>query len=122
MQKYFPRLSGLEWLLILGMSLLYLLVTFYNLTSFPIFVDEAIYGRWSQIALHDAAWRFISLTDGKQPLFMWMTMPMFKLFIDPLTNFLDFLTRQITLLAHLFQILIPVPLVLFLIDFFNVFE
>ena len=84
MQKYFPRLSGLEWLLILGMSLLYLLVTFYNLTSFPIFVDEAIYGRWSQIALHDAAWRFISLTDGKQPLFMWMTMPMFKLFADPL--------------------------------------
>ena len=51
-----------------------------NLTILPIFTDEAIYIRWSEIA-----WRpnleklgeartsvFIPLSDGKQPLFMWL--------------------------------------------------
>lgn len=50
----------------------------------PIFTDEAIYLRWAQIAKNDASWRFISLTDGKQPLFVWLTMVMMKLVSDPL--------------------------------------
>lgn len=36
-----------------------------NLTLLPIFTDEAIYIHWTQIAEGDAAWRFISLVDGK---------------------------------------------------------
>lgn len=56
----------------------------YNLMSLPLFTDEAIYVRWSQIARYDPAWRFISLTDGKQPSFVWITMTLMKFIEDPL--------------------------------------
>lgn len=56
-----------------------------NLDKFPIFTDEGIYIHWAKIAWHDASWRFISLTDGKQPLQTWGTIPFLKLFPnDPL--------------------------------------
>lgn len=56
-----------------------------NLTNIPIFTDEAIYIRWSQIGAQDANWRFISLTDGKQPMFTWVTMVLLKILpADPL--------------------------------------
>lgn len=54
------------------------------LTNIPIFTDEAIYLRWAQIARDDANWRFISLTDGKQPLFVWLTMLAMKIISDPM--------------------------------------
>ncbi len=63
---------------------LYFFSRLYNLTSIPIFTDEAIYLRWAQIAKNDAAWRFISLTDGKQPLFIWFIMVSLRFFDDPL--------------------------------------
>jgi len=52
--------------------------------SLPIFTDEAIYTRWSQIARFDPNWRFISLTDGKQPLFVWIDMMIMRVTSDPL--------------------------------------
>ena len=64
--------------------LFYLLTRLYHITSLPIFTDEAIYTRWAQIAKQDANWRFISLTDGKQPLFIWMSMVVMKFVNDPL--------------------------------------
>ncbi len=64
----------------------YLFTRLTNLTGVPIFTDEAIYIRWSQIGARDANWRFISLTDGKQPMFTWVMMVLLKLFsgADPL--------------------------------------
>lgn len=53
-----------------------------NLDQFPIFSDEGIYIHWSKVAWKDASWRFISLTDGKQPLQTWGTIPFLKLFPD----------------------------------------
>lgn len=64
---------------------LFFLSRLVKLTSLPIFVDEAIYLRWAQIANNDASWRFISLTDGKQPLYIWITMVMMRLVPDPIT-------------------------------------
>src|SRR3989344_7406580 len=58
----------------------------FNLTIIPIFTDEAIYLRWAQIALTDPRWRFISLIDGKQPLFIWLLLPVLKLMSDPLVR------------------------------------
>ncbi len=55
-----------------------------TLKQLPIFTDEAIYLRWAQIAKNDANWRFISLTDGKQPLFIWFVVGAMKFFHDPL--------------------------------------
>lgn len=67
-----------------GMVLAYFLLRLTNLTQLPIFTDEAIYIRWAQIAEQDAAWRFISLTDGKQPMLIWAGMIALKIFSDPL--------------------------------------
>lgn len=56
-----------------------------NLTAIPLFTDEAIYIRWSQIGAGDANWRFISLVDGKQPFFTWVVMVLLRLIPgDPL--------------------------------------
>lgn len=55
-----------------------------NLLKVPIFTDEAIYIRWAQIGLADPVHRYISLTDGKQPLLTWLMYPMLKIFADPL--------------------------------------
>lgn len=57
---------------------------FSNIYSVPVFVDEAIYVRWSQVMRSEASLRFLPMSDGKQPLYMWATMPMFKLISDPL--------------------------------------
>lgn len=54
------------------------------LLAIPMFTDEAIYLRWAQIAKQDAAWRFISLTDGKQPFFIWLVMVAMRFVQDPL--------------------------------------
>ncbi len=57
-----------------------------NLMSLPIFTDEAIYTRWAQIAKQDSNWRFISLTDGKQPSFIWAESFMMKFVEDSLLS------------------------------------
>lgn len=67
-----------------GLSILYFFTRLYNIMELPLFTDEAIYTRWSQIARFDANWRFISLTDGKQPSFVWINMILMRFTEDPL--------------------------------------
>lgn len=71
-------------LMSLGLVAAYFVTRLVNIMSVPMFTDEAIYTRWSQIARYDASWRFISLTDGKQPSFVWIDMVFMKFFRDPL--------------------------------------
>lgn len=70
-------------LIVIGIIFVYLATRLINVTSFPIFTDEAIYIRWSQIGSRDAAWRFISLVDGKQPLYTWIAMVLMRFVSDP---------------------------------------
>jgi len=63
---------------------LFFLTRLFRIETLPLFTDEAIYVRWSQIARYDAAWRFISLTDGKQPSFVWVAMNIMRFVDDPL--------------------------------------
>ncbi|MBI4028840.1 MAG: glycosyltransferase family 39 protein [Candidatus Blackburnbacteria bacterium] len=56
----------------------------YNIFSIPIFADEAIYIRWAQVMRAVSTLRFLPLDDGKQPLFMWLTIPFLKVIDDPL--------------------------------------
>jgi len=79
--KYIIR-SPFFWLLLC--IALYVPTRLFHLTALPIFTDEAIYIRWAQIGAQDASWRFISLTDGKQPLFTWLMMATVRIFKDPL--------------------------------------
>ena len=67
-------------LIIGGILAVFFLGRLIRLDSLPIFSDEGIYIHWAKVAWHDAAWRFVSLTDGKQPLQTWGTIPFLKLF------------------------------------------
>lgn len=69
-----------DLLIILGLIALFFITRLINLEKLPIFCDEGIYIRWAKVAWHDASWRFISLTDGRQPLQTWATIPFLKLF------------------------------------------
>jgi 4-amino-4-deoxy-L-arabinose transferase-like glycosyltransferase len=79
MRKYFTTLlSRTEQKYAIILVIAFLVSRLWNLTILPIFTDEAIYIRWSEIAWSvrnlDGAKTlvFIPLTDGKQPLFMWI--------------------------------------------------
>lgn len=90
--------------------ILFILITAYfllrlpNLTLQPIFADEAIYIRWAQVMKSEPTLRFLPLTDGKTPLFMWIMIPLFKVFDDPLYagRFLSIISGFFTLLGVLF--------------------
>ena len=79
-------ISQWRWVILLGLGIvvLYLVLRLSNLTILPIFADEAIYIRWSQVMRAEPTLRFLPLSDGKQPLFMWLTIPFLKFFTDPL--------------------------------------
>jgi len=67
-------------LIIFFLLFLYFSTRLINLEKFPIFTDEGIYINWAKTAWHDASMRFISLTDGKQPLQTWVTISLLKIF------------------------------------------
>lgn len=93
-----------EILIVFGLIILYFIFRLPNLTLQPIFADEAIYIRWAQVMRAEPTLRFLPLTDGKTPLFMWAMMPMFKVFSDPLFagRFLSVLSGVFTLLGIYF--------------------
>lgn len=89
-----------EWkrtiVLALGIATLFLVLRLINLTILPIFADEAIYIRWSQVMKAEPTLRFLPLSDGKQPLFMWVLMFVLGVIRNPL-----FTGRFLSVLAGL---------------------
>lgn len=71
-------------LTLIFLGLVFLVSRAINLRVLPVFADEAIYIHWSQVIWHDAGNRFIPLSDGKPPLFMWLLVPFLKVIEDPL--------------------------------------
>ena len=107
----------------------YLITRLINYKIIPIFTDEAIYSYWAQVALHDPENRYISLSDGKQPLFIWVAVFFQKFISDPLiatrlvSTFAGFLSligiyfvakeifnRKIALFSSILYIIIPFTL------------
>lgn len=88
------------FVLILG----YFLIRLPNLTLQPIFADEAIYIRWAQVMKAEPTLRFLPVSDGKTPLWMWILMPVLKFIEDPLLagRLLSVLCGSLTLLGVLF--------------------
>src|SRR3989344_3822794 len=79
--SFFKKNFNLKDILLgFGLVALFFLSRIIYLDKLPIFSDEGIYIHWARIAWHDASWRFISLTDGRQPLQTWGTIPFLKLF------------------------------------------
>lgn len=64
--------------------IVYFVTRLWNLLSLPIFLDEAIYIHWAQqVTLRPPSW-FISLSDGKQPLFIIAIALIMRIVEDPL--------------------------------------
>ena len=74
------------WVILAGAAVLMLglILRLYHLTLLPVFVDEAIYIRWAQVMRAESTLRFLPLSDGKQPLYMWLVIPFLKFVSDPL--------------------------------------
>lgn len=88
-------------LLILGfLAGLYFAIRLPNLTYLPVFADEAIYIRWAQVMKAEPTLRFLPLMDGKTPLFMWLMVPFFKFFSDPLMA-----GRMLSVVSGIFTVL-----------------
>ncbi len=83
-------------LILVGIVLFAFVIRIYHLTILPVFVDEAIYIRWSQVMGAEATLRFLPLTDGKQPFFMWILMFIVRRFPDPL-----FISRFLSVISGL---------------------
>lgn len=90
-----------QWLW-LALLLFYLVSHLIGLTALPIFADESIYLRWSQLILDDPArYLFFALNDGKTPLFIWLQVPFLELFTNPL-----FAGRLLSVATGFFQVII----------------
>ena len=64
---------------------LYFSLHLFKLSSLPVFADEAIYIRWSQLILDDfARYLFYPMNDGKTPLMMWLMLPFLNIFENQL--------------------------------------
>jgi 4-amino-4-deoxy-L-arabinose transferase-like glycosyltransferase len=96
-KKLFTK-KHIYWGLISSFLAAYLFLRLLFLQSFPIFTDEAIYVRWAQIAGTDPNWIFISLTDGKQPMFVWLASFFMRFTTDPLLG-----ARLVSVTAGLFS-------------------
>ena len=79
-------LKDWKWVIVAGIIILGFgfVLRIFHLTIIPVFADEAIYIRWSQIMASEPTLRFLPLSDGKQPLFMWILMFFVKKMTDPL--------------------------------------
>ncbi len=73
-----------HFLPLLPILVVYFVLRLQHLQSIPVFGDEAIYLRWSQLIKNVDTLRFVPLSDGKQPLFMWITAVAYKFISDPL--------------------------------------
>ncbi len=99
------KISKFTFILFL-LLILYFLLRLVNLTILPIFADEAIYIRWSQLIISDwQRYLFFPLNDGKTPLQMWLMIPLLKVFTDQL-----FAARLLSVFFGAGQLLIMVKL------------
>src|SRR5690606_21409808 len=59
-----------------GIGFVYLILHSITLVSLPVFADEAIYIRWTQLIMDDwQQYLFFPLNDGKTPLQFWLMLP-----------------------------------------------
>ena len=67
------KLKKTSFLPLLALVLLYLASRLFKLTALPLYNDEAMYINWGRLIVEDPQKQvFISLTDGQQPLFLWL--------------------------------------------------
>ncbi len=97
-----PFLKKKSKLLVFFLVVFYLITHLVGLLELPVFADEAIYIRWSQLIIDDAGrYLFFPMNDGKTPLFFWLLAPFQFVFSDQL-----FAARFVSVLIGLAQMLV----------------
>lgn len=86
------------WWIGVGFLTAFFVTRLVNIYSIPIFTDEAIYVRWAQYFLNDSKFWDYSMTDGKQPLFVWITTAFMRFISEPLLA-----GRFVSIIAGLFS-------------------
>jgi hypothetical protein len=104
----FSSIKKAPWSLVVGGILVFYLVThLIGLVQLPVFADEAIYIRWAQLIIDDAArYAFFPLNDGKTPIFIWSLVP----FLQSVENQL-LAGRSVLVIIGLFQVIVMKELI-----------
>lgn len=71
-------------IVMVGIVAAYIVSRWLGSTALPVFADEAIYIRWSQLLKQGSEYWFFAMNDGKPPLFVWTLFPWLETFSDPL--------------------------------------
>lgn len=79
-------MKRIDIILLFFSALFFLLLRNINLKGVPIYLDEAVYINWSNILNTDQNLAYISMQDGKTPLYFWITSKFLNLFNDPLRS------------------------------------
>jgi 4-amino-4-deoxy-L-arabinose transferase-like glycosyltransferase len=96
-----------SFLALIILILFYLVTHLIGLLQLPVFADEAIYIRWSQLIIDDLPrYLFFPMNDGKTPLFFWFLAPFQFLFDNQL-----FAARFVAVLVGLAQMLVTMKIV-----------
>jgi 4-amino-4-deoxy-L-arabinose transferase-like glycosyltransferase len=83
MQKIIDRKK--HRLIVIFLLFFYFLITLFKLDLLPVFADESIYIRWTQLIIDDwQRYLFFPMNDGKTPLQMWLMLPFQFIFNDQL--------------------------------------
>lgn len=91
----------LSWGLV-AVVIFYLATHLFKLTALPVFADEAIYIRWTQLIMDEPKrYAMFALNDGKTPLFIWSMLPFQYLFTDQL-----WAARLVSVLVGLAQVVV----------------
>jgi len=97
----FSLLKKKSTIAIILLVALYLVTHLLGLLELPVFADEAIYIRWSQLIIDDLPrYFFFPMNDGKTPLFFWLLAPAQLLFDNHL-----FAARFVSVVIGLVQML-----------------
>lgn len=85
---YFKKITPYKTELILSLIavFIYFAIRLVSIKSVPIFIDEATYSYWAEIGKFNMYERFISLSDGKQPLFIWITTSLMGYIANPVAS------------------------------------
>lgn len=109
LKNYIKKLkqNKTQLIIIFSLIVLYFVTHLPSLTKLPVFADESIYIRWSQLIIDDwQRYLFFPLNDGKTPLFIWMLVPFQFIFKDQL-----FAGRFLAVMVGLVQIFINMKIV-----------
>lgn len=80
--------------------ILYPLIYLINLTKLPLYLDEGLYIFWSYLFSVSDGFAYISMQDGKTPLFIWITT-----WVNPLFNNFLFTGRFVSVTASFISLI-----------------